>query len=199
MTTRTFPSIRVRESAWDMVSNRRSFRSPFTGAEQRVQRGGTRWRVTLNLQALNKAQRATMQAFVTRVLAEEDNFTLPPSAYTLRGAGGGTPLVAGAGQTGFSLNIDGAPVSETGWLLAGDFFQVDNQLKMVTEDVDTNASGEATINFAPELRDSPADNAALDISSPTGIFMFEPSVMGWTNYSPALSDFTISCIEDVLA
>ncbi len=199
MTTRTFPSIRVRESSWEMVANSRSFTSPFTGAIQVAQRGGNRWRVTLTMNALNKGERATMQAFVSRVLAEADNFTLPPSAYTQRGAGGGTPLVAGASQTGYSLNIDGAPASVTGWLKAGDFFEVDNQLKMVTEDVDTSGTGTATINFAPELRRSPSDNDPLDIDTPEGVFRFASNVSGWTSYSPALSDFTITCIEDVLA
>ncbi len=199
MTTRTFPSIRVRESSWEMISNARKFTSAFNGGVQVVRRGGNRWRVTLTMNALNKGERATMQAFVARVLAEADNFTLPPSAYTLLGAGGGTPLVAGASQTGYSLNIDGAPNSTTGWLKAGDMFEVDSQLKMVTEDVDTSGTGTATINFVPELRSAPADNAALDITSPTGIFRMSGNVSGWTNYSPALSDFTITCIEDVLA
>ena len=199
MATQTFPSIGIRDSSWEIVSNRRQFSSPFTEATQYAQRGGTRWRVTLNTVPLNKRNRATMQAFITRVTARSEPFTLTPDAYTRLGAGGGAPKVNGASQTGFTLDIDGAPASVTGWLVAGDYFEVDGQLKQMTEDADTNGSGEATLVFAPELRRAPSDNAEVTLNLPTGTFRLVDNVNGWSNRAPALSEFSLICVEDVLA
>ncbi len=199
MATQTFPSVGIRDSSWEIISNQRVFVSPFTQARQTSQRGGTRWRVTLNTVPLNKADRASMQAFISRVTARAEPFTLTPDAYTQRGAGGGTPLVAGGSQTGYTLNIDGATAGVTGWLKAGDYFEVEGELKQITEDIDTSGTGTATLVFAPELRDAPADNAAITLSSPTGIFRLAQPGNGWSNRSPALSEFSLICIEDVLA
>ena len=70
---------------------------------------------------------------------------------------GSTLLVNGASQTGTSLT-DGAQASTT-VLKAGDFFSVNNELKMVTVDATSDSSGDVTVNFVPSLRSSPSDNA----------------------------------------
>lgn len=89
------------------------------------------------------------------------------------GAGGGTPLVNGAGQTGSNLVIDGASASITNWLRAGDIIKVVGAAVVfdVTADVNTNVSGQATIPISPPIftGQSPADNAAVTID-PTAIF-----------------------------
>jgi hypothetical protein len=89
---------------------------------------------------------------------------MPVFGHTNRGDGGGTPLVAGASQTGASLNTDGWPATTT-VLKAGDYFSVNGELKMVTADCVSDASGNATVEFAPILRSAPADNAALTLGS----------------------------------
>lgn len=81
---------------------------------------------------------------------------------------GGTPLVKGASQTGSSLAIDGGTNSTTGFLKKGDRFtiagvyEVHPQTKVstaelqkfvVTADVDTNGSGQATIPISPAIND----------------------------------------------
>lgn len=93
----------------------------------------------------------------------------------------GTPLVAGASQTGAELDIDGCPANATGYLLAGDWIQlgsgVDARLYRVTATVSTNGSGAATVDIFPDLRTSPADNSAVTVSSTEGCFrLVEPRV-----------------------
>jgi hypothetical protein len=84
------------------------------------------------------------------------------------GAGGGTPLVNGASQTGSNLVIDGAPFTTTAWLKAGDIIKVAgrNIVFDVTADVNTDGAGNATIPIFPSLLvgQSPANNAAVTIS-----------------------------------
>lgn len=92
--------------------------------------------------------------------------TLPSSLATPLGAGGGTPLVAGGSQTGSTVTTDGWP-NGTVVLKAGDFVQFAGNTKVygVTQDITSNGSGEATISIDPQLLSSPADNAAITISS----------------------------------
>lgn len=90
-----------------------------------------------------------------------------------KGAGGGTPLVNGASQSGSNLIVDGASNSITNWLRQGDLIQVAGGAVVfdVTADVSTNGSGQATIPISPPIftGQSPADNAAVTID-PTAIF-----------------------------
>lgn len=90
---------------------------------------------------------------------------------TTLGEGGGTPLVKGSAQTGATLDVDGCPASETGWLLAGDIFTIAgiNCVYEATADVDSDADGNATIPITPPIfaSGSPGDNAALTITGVT--------------------------------
>ena len=110
MTTRTFPSIKPNTMSWELIANSQQFVA-LSGAIQTAQRPGQRWTVQLEYAALVAADRAVLQAFVVQVLGQADNFTLSPADYDPQGAFGGTPRVAGAGQTGNSLSIDGCTLA----------------------------------------------------------------------------------------
>lgn len=87
---------------------------------------------------------------------------------TPNGAGGGSPVVAGASQTGSNLIINGATVSTAGWLKAGDIFTIAGIAHAfdVTVDVSTNASGTATVPVNPPIfvGSSPSNSAVLTIT-----------------------------------
>ena len=95
---------------------------------------------------------------------------------------GGTPLVAGAITNGDTVTTDGWTASTTGLLLAGDVitfagvfgvnpqnYETTGLLQefVVTEDVDSDAGGLATIKISPSLNDGTATttNAAGDTIS----------------------------------
>lgn len=87
---------------------------------------------------------------------------------TTLGAGGGTPLVNGASQTGSSIITDGWPNS-TLVLKAGDVVQFAGVTLVydVTADVTSDGSGNATIPISPNIFSggSPAENAAVTITA----------------------------------
>lgn len=87
------------------------------------------------------------------------------------GAGGGTPLVSGASQTGEDLVTDGWPVSTTSVVAAGDVIKIAgfNHIFRVVESADSDGAGNATIKLNPPFvaGSSPADNAALTLSGNT--------------------------------
>ena len=144
MTTYTFPSITPSSSAFELVTNTRTFQSPLTNAVQTVARKGSLWKASLQFNNLSGNNRAIMQAFLTKLNGQEHRFFLPDHAYVKRGIApnpADSLLVNGAGQTGSTLNADGATLSQTGYLKAGDYIAFNNELHIVTADVDTSATG----------------------------------------------------------
>jgi hypothetical protein len=91
--------------------------------------------------------------------------------------------VNGASQTGSSLVIDGATTTQTDWLKAGDWIQLgtgsSSKLHKVVQDVDTDGSGNATLEIWPDLRSSPADNAAINLSTCKGVFRLNNNISSW--------------------
>ena len=199
MTTYSFPSITPSSSTFELVTNTRTYRSPLTNAVQTVGRRGSLWRATLQFNNLTGADRAAMQAFVTKLNGQEHRFNLHDHSFTRRGTGGGTLRVNGANQSGASLVCDGATASVTNYLREGDYVSFGNELHLITADTDSDGSGNVTLSIAPPIRKSPADDTAIDYTSPvSGVFMLA-SPASWSNQPGVFSSFTIEAIEDVLA
>lgn len=199
MTTYSFPSITPSSSTFELVTNTRTYRSPLTNAVQTVGRKGSLWRATLQFNNLTGADRAAMQAFVTKLNGQEHRFNLHDHSFTRRGTGGGTLRVNGANQSGASLVCDGATASVTNYLREGDYVSFGNELHLITADTNSDGSGNVTLSIAPPIRKSPADDTAIDYTSPvSGVFMLA-SPASWSNQPGVFSSFTIEAIEDVLA
>ena len=197
MTTYAFPSVTPTRSTWELVSNTAVFISPITGTTQTLDRGGERWRITLHFNNLKGADKAVLKAFLVKLNGQQHRFTVHDHSQIQRGSFGGTPLVAGAAQTGTSLNIDGCSTGITNWIRAGDHFAVTGELKMAVADANSDGGGLATLSFRPRLRTAPANNDPLTTSSPTGTFVLADGVTGWTNNPNDFSNFTIVGIEDI--
>ena len=87
---------------------------------------------------------------------------------TARGIASGTPLVKGASQTGDELATDGWTAGQTGIMKTGDWMSIANKLVKVTEDANSDGSGNATLTIWPYIATAFADNAPIDVSSPMG-------------------------------
>lgn len=199
MTTYSFPAIVPTTSAISLAANTAKFISPLTGAIQTLDRGGELWIIDLLYRNLTGDNLAVMTAFLVRLNGQQHRFTLKNHAENNRGAFGGTPLVAGASQTGTSLNIDGCSNSITNWIRAGDWFGVNGELKNCVADENSTAGGLATLSFSPRLMTAPADNAAITTSAATGIFMLSASTVKWSNRPGGFSDLSFSALEDIAA
>lgn len=92
------------------------------------------------------------------------------SRKTPKGSVSGTPLVNGANQVGYNLNIKGFTPNAKGVLKRGDWIQLIYRLHKVLDDVDADASGNATLPLYPQIRESPADGQALITSNCVGLF-----------------------------
>ena len=159
--------------------------SPFTYAQQVYKHQGQRWEAEVSMPAMNRAEAEEWFAFLVKLNGQFGTFLIGDPHSAPRGSAAtsaGTPVVNGASQTGSSIAIDGLPASATGYLKAGDYIQLGSgstaTLHKVLNDVDSNSSGEATLDIWPDLRSSPADDATVVVSSAVGLFRLASNEIG---------------------
>jgi hypothetical protein len=174
-------------------------RSPFNSAVQTQDRGGEYWVMQMVFRNLTSAQRATLSAYLANLNGMQHRVSTYNHAENNQGSFGGSPLVAGASQTGKSLNVDGCSNNITNWIRAGDFFSVNGELKICTANGNTDGGGNITIPFAPRLRSAPSDNAVITTSQGTGTFVLANNTVSWSNRPGGFSDVSISLVEDIAA
>lgn len=160
--------------------------SPYTLEEQTYRWPGERWSIDFRLPPItNRATASDWMAFGSKLEGKYGRFLIgDPAARLPRGVATGTPLVNGGGATGNTLPTDGWTNSVTGILLKGDYIQlgtgVNSRLHMITEDVNSNGSGEANLSIVPALRVSPADNAPIVVNNPRGLFRLVDNTFAWS-------------------
>lgn len=156
--------------------------SEFTFEAQVQEHQGSAWEISGSLELLNRDQSEAYNAFVASLFGRLGTFTVSPAGSEIpRGVATGTPLVKGAGQTGKVLETDGWTAGVTGILKAGDFIQLGSgssaKLYRVLADVNSDGSGNATIDIAPKIVTAPADNAAITVTNPVGVFRMKNNLL----------------------
>jgi|694.fasta_scaffold26571_15 hypothetical protein len=106
-------------------------------------------------------------------------------------------LVNGSSQTGNKLIVDGLPTSTNGVARAGDWFEVNGELKRLTADLNSDGSGNGYMIFEPSLRASPANNAPVIFRSPMGKFLFAEDSVSYDTRPGIISDIELNLVEDV--
>lgn len=177
--------------------------SPFTFQTQVFQNQGKRFEADVTLAVMKREDAEQWNSFFLKLYGQFGTFLLgDPNASTPRGtasSSAGTPVVNGASQTGNSLNIDGVPASQTGYLKAGDYIQLgtgtNSRLYKVLDDADSNASGEVSLTIYPDLRTSPDDDATVVVSNAKGTFRLNSSAHQWTIRQDSFYSMTFGAIE----
>jgi hypothetical protein len=200
MTILTFPTLttipRPAQLDWRLLSNTQKFESPLTKTIQTMELPGARWAASFTLENLPDDDAAKLQSFLVKLRGQAGRFYMWNMAReNPRGIATGTPLVNGASQSGITLAIDGCNPNITNWLLEGDYFEVNGELKMVTANCNTNESGQTAITFEPPLRSSPPDNAVITLTKPKCKMMLNDAEVSWNTRSPIITNIPISCIE----
>jgi hypothetical protein len=99
------------------------------------------------------------------------------------------------------LVTDGWTVSTTGILKAGDWIQLGSAstttLHKVLDDVNSDGSGNATLELFPRIRTSPSDDAAITVSSPKGIWRLASNQMEYSIDEASIYGITFACIEAI--
>ena len=177
MSTITFPSMGFVSSQWGIQYNTQTFVSPLNGATQVRYLPGAKWKAdyTTRVYEHNTDKCQEIIAFLSQLQGRFNDFAAYDPDYTgPRGSfdsGTSTPLVNGSSQTGNSLAVDGLATSQTAILKPGDYFTVNSELHRINASIDSDASGTATLTFDPPLKDSPSDNATVDVPDTATILM----------------------------
>lgn len=171
MTTYSYPSIRPSSQSWALRNFTAVHQSPLNASISTQDRDGEHWIVDMAYADLFGSNRRALEAFLFKLNGSQHRFTMQDFSYVRAGAGGGTPLVNGASQTGKNLVIDGGPNSQSGWLLAGDKISVAGLLHSVDADVNTDGTGNATIIVSPRIFAAPTNNDPVEIDTPTSSFV----------------------------
>lgn len=200
----TLPSTsKWKTTNWDSEDRTAEVASPFTGHGQAIVWPYQRWTPTLTLVAMKRADAQDWAAWLRSLRGRSGTFLLGdpmrPRPLGLAATFPGAPLVKGAGQTGGSLLIDGAPASIEGWLKRGDLVQLgtgaSSRLHEISEIVNTSGTGEAALELWPDLRESPADNSAIVLVNPRGVFNRTSDVVRVPTDQAGIYSLAFDCID----
>ena len=198
----TLPAgIGVVSSSWRLQRVISESQSIFTGAQQSYEHPGAWWEGEITFEPMRRATAAPLQAFLAELRGKLGTFLYSdPDALSLLGVGG-TITVNGGGQTGNTLNVDGMTTSTNNILKPGDYFQLGSgstrTLHMATQALNSNGGGAGVLTFEPAIKISPADNSAVVISSPKGIFRLVENNSGWTSDFSSIQQITIAFKEAI--
>ena len=197
---RTLPSSPgIKTNRFGMVFNVDTQESPISKQANHDIKAGHRWEGMFTYPPMKEGTAREWKAwFATMYGPAKTFFCYDPDIRTPQGSadtGSDTPLVKGASQTGTSITTDGWRNSSVGLLLPGDHVQIDGQLKVVTVRMDSDGSGNATLEFMPPLHVSPGDNTAIVFENPVGTFKLEGLSVPWESNQFGIHEFAISFVE----
>lgn len=173
--------------------------SPFSAEQQLYVHQGQYWEADIKLPPMARDDAEDVLGALLSLRGKEGSFLLPAPNATPRGAGGGTPLVDGASQTGLTLAVKGGPLSTTNWLKAGDWIQLGSgsstRLHKVLVNADTDGAGKTTLDIWPRHRSSPADSAAVTISNCKGLFQLSSNSFEYEIGAAMIYGFALAARE----
>lgn len=179
--------------------------SPFTYSQQVIKHQGERWSASISLPPIRRDLAEPWVAFLLSLKGQYGTFLLgDPNCKTPQGTARttlGTPVVNGNGQTGETLNIDGLPLSVANYLKAGDYLQLGSSvtatLHKVLADVNTNASGQASIDLWPSVKVAPTDGDTVTLSNTVGRFRLSGNTQQWQINDISSYGITFDCVESL--
>lgn len=99
-------------------------------------------------------------------------------------------------HTGNSLYTDGWTASQTGVLKVGDYFNIGEEMYIVTVDANSDGSGESILTIAPTIRASFTDGTALDFTDKQVVMRLKDDEQTKMRIvEPVLASFSLDCIE----
>lgn len=165
-----------------------------TGASVFTEFTKAAWTYQIQLTIQTEEQGRAWSAALSRLSRFANHFVAGPPGYESAAYTSTTLKVNGASQLGSSLDIKDGDASST-VLRAGEYFGVNGELKIVVEDCVTDGSGLGTVEFEPPLRESPANDANLNLATPTAKFRLASPQTNWRIEPGRFYIFNIDSVE----
>ena len=205
MTILTFPTIRRPSGAsYRLRGNTQTHRSPFDGTVQTLEMPGAVWELTVSWESLNSDDMRVLAAFLADLRGTAGRFYYSPATWSPRRAtGGGSPLINGASQSGSTLATDGWTASAQ-VMRAGDWLSYTDtssrrRLHMVTADTSASGTGAASLPITPPIRRAGADNAAINVATPSGVFRLPDDAAPEMQLKPPMiGSVTLTMVEALI-
>lgn len=149
-----------------------------TGASVFTEFTKAAWTYQAQLTIMTEQQGRAWAVALTQLSRFSNHFKAGPPGY----AGGvytaTTLQVDGAGQLGTSLDIKNGNTLTT-VIRAGEYFEVNGELKMAISNCVTDSAGEGTVLFEPPLRVAPLNSASINLATPKAKFRLTSPQTQW--------------------
>ena len=180
--------------SWQVVDFGGIAQSELGGAAQRINRLGNKWKVTFRLPRMNFDNANLWQARCNRGLRLGVRWAILPR-FSIDQEG--VPLVAGAGQAGSTLAVDG--------VARGYRLQNNQPIAILTggrryvhkmaEPLRIGSSGAGTLEIEPPLRIEPADDGVVEIARPHIEGLLEAPIGGEFEVDQFMSGMSLTIVE----
>lgn len=170
-----------------------------SGKRNTRSRAAQRYALQMAWNNRTRAEMAPVIAFIEQQRGQYGNFTITAPLQTAPlGSWAGTPLVDGAAQTGYTINLKGFTPSAANVAKAGDFvkFAGDAKVYRVAADASADGAGKAAVTLVQALLASPADSAAVTSSSVPFTMACASDLMESSVKTGGFYDFALDMVED---
>jgi len=154
--------------------------SPFSYDQQVYQHQGVRWEAEVSLPPMTRAQAKEYEAFFASLRGMATTFTMANPIHN----------ATATGTLSFGSIGDTTVTASTTGVVAGDYFEVNDRLYIVTER--TSAS---SIKIMPPLRDNFSVGTTMDFTLPAGTWRLASNEIGWSINEASIYGFTFACVE----
>lgn len=193
----------TRVERFALVRNSNILRSRFTGQGQRVTYPYAVWEFEGRLVEYDGPEAAAIRSFLVQLDGVENTFKLPVPGYTkptgvgYNGAGLVVNTAANARATSLNVSV-GYGTSLTQFLRAGDYFTINDELKVATADLNIDVNGNGVLYFKSALRKPVAVNQTLTLKDPYCLMhATEDDVANWALTPPIRHGIEFRAIEAV--
>ena len=184
---------------WIMHSVVAPSQSPYTLQTQTIEWSGQQWVAKIDMPPMKRQTAAPWMAFFASLHGMANVFQLGPlECARPLGIATGAPVVDGANNAGSSIETRGWTASVNGILLAGDFIQIGNRLHLIVNTENSDATGRASFDIWPDLRETPGDGTPIIINNPQGLFRLSTNDPGWSvDAAFNWDDFSFTAVEAI--
>jgi hypothetical protein len=173
-----------------------NLRSRYTGKRQSINLPFAVWYLEGKLIPVDGVDARLWRSFLVKLEGFKNSFRLPvPGGNKPSGLVGVGAQAAAARATSFMLQ--GAP-GNASILLEGEYFTINDELKVCTADCTTDGVGSAQLQFQPPLRKAVTAGTAIEIQNPYILFCAEgPDAATWSLSKPVRHGIKLICVEDI--
>lgn len=173
----------------------KTFESPFTRAAQVLEYPGCIWKAQLTFRNLDRPQQKTMEIFLLQLRGAANRVRIGDPVFNEpSGPGAGKPVVDMDNQTGSVLRIVGCEPEQL-FLVTGDYFTVNDELKRLTADARSDLDGRADLYFEPPLRQSPARSTPVVVHNTWCLMRLDDDSQLRTRRQPMFGSLTLNFTE----